>query len=264
LDVVLKTSLKKRFPFRLATTSFIYPGTWADNVRRLALLVDEIELLFFESSPRSLPTRRDIGTLAQLGRDLEVGYNVHLPTDISLGDSSTCRRHEATERLIRLIDRCAPLTPSSFTLHLPIDGQPIGGAGLNLWQKRCGRGLQRILRGGLSSRLLAVETLTSPDFSSTLPLVADGDLSICLDMGHLLLRGQDPVKFYRKLRERIPIIHLHGVKNGRDHLGLESLNRARLDAIMAALDSFTGTVSLEVFSVDHLMTSLECMGLAQP
>ena len=47
---------KSGYPFRLGTTSFIYPAGWAENVARLAPLVDEVELLFFESQiPGSLP-----------------------------------------------------------------------------------------------------------------------------------------------------------------------------------------------------------------
>ena len=52
------------------------------------------------------------------------------------------------------------------------------------------------------------------------------------------------------------MIHLHGVHNGKDHLALDVFDQSRLDKIFSILIRFTGSVSVEVFSYNHLMASL--------
>lgn len=54
----LEKSHKGTFPFRLGTTSFIYPDNYETNVRLLAPYLDEIELLFLEGDPESLPKKK--------------------------------------------------------------------------------------------------------------------------------------------------------------------------------------------------------------
>ena len=52
----LPKSYKGIFPFKIGTTSFIYPDGYVQNVKMLAPYLDEIELILFESAPGSLPT----------------------------------------------------------------------------------------------------------------------------------------------------------------------------------------------------------------
>ena len=78
------------YPFRLATTSFIYPDDYVPNVRLLGAFVDEIELLVFESD--ALPSEHTVRELASLSREQAVGYNVHLPLDVSIGHGDSHRR----------------------------------------------------------------------------------------------------------------------------------------------------------------------------
>jgi hypothetical protein len=118
----LATVCKKQFPFSLCCPSFVYPAGYVDNVRQLAPFVDEIELLFFESRfADSLPSREMIRELVQLARSGDITYNVHLPTDICLGHRDAGVRQTAVDVLTRTIARCAPLDPTTFTLHLARD-----------------------------------------------------------------------------------------------------------------------------------------------
>ena len=48
---VIVMIIEKKWPFKLGTTSFIDPGPIVDNVKKLGLVFDEIELLVFESLP---------------------------------------------------------------------------------------------------------------------------------------------------------------------------------------------------------------------
>ncbi len=40
---------------RIGTTSFVFPASWAENVRRLAGRVDDVEILVFEHPDRAIP-----------------------------------------------------------------------------------------------------------------------------------------------------------------------------------------------------------------
>jgi hypothetical protein len=52
------------------------------------------------------------------------------------------------------------------------------------------------------------------------------------------------------------MVHLHGVNDGQDHLGLQHIPPQTWDIICQALKEFRGGVSLEVFSLDDLIPSL--------
>ena len=52
------------------------------------------------------------------------------------------------------------------------------------------------------------------------------------------------------------MIHLHGVHNGKDHLALDAFDQSWFDKIFSILKRFTGTVSIEVFSYNHLLAAL--------
>ena len=74
-------SYKGVYPFKIGTTSFIYPDHIIPNVKILGRYLDEIELLLFESTPDSLPSKEEITTLATLATELDLTYHIHLPLD---------------------------------------------------------------------------------------------------------------------------------------------------------------------------------------
>ena len=85
----------------------------------LAPLVDDVQLLFFESAAksRSAPTL-DVQALRDLAEEHGLSYTVHLPTDLALGAASRAERQEGIGEILRLMAQLAPLAPLSFDLHL--------------------------------------------------------------------------------------------------------------------------------------------------
>ena len=245
---------KKAFPFSLACPSFVYPADYVDNVRHLAPFVDEIELLFFESRfTDSPPSPALVKELAQLARAGGISYNVHLPTDIFPGHRESAVRRKAVDVLANVIDRCAPLAPTTFTLHLMRDpSEP----DLHRWQARAAESIQAVLANGYSSRRISVENLDD-GFETTASVIVDLDLSICLDMGHLMARGADVAACYNRWEKRITAVHLHGVEGAQDHLPLNRLSPAHMQKVMGVLNRFSGVVSLELFSFEALNASLK-------
>jgi sugar phosphate isomerase/epimerase len=118
------------------------------------------------------------------------------------------------------------------------------------------KNLEKILTGGIAAKSIAVETL---DYRFDLldDILAELNLSVCLDIGHLIAHEYDLNALFHKYCDITTIIHLHGVKNGRDHLALDKLPVKFREPVLAILKRYTGSVSLEVFAFDDLKFSLE-------
>ncbi|MDD5452166.1 MAG: cobamide remodeling phosphodiesterase CbiR [Desulfovibrionales bacterium] len=248
-------SYRRRSPFRLATTSFIYPDRILPNAMRLAPYLDEMELILFES--KNLPDREEISDLSALQNKQGLSYNVHLPLDIFLGHPSDKARGEGVAAVHEAIALTKRLTPSTYTLHYVCDAD-CGKKNLSLWQRHIAESTGNILKTGIKPGMISVETLDYP-LTRVEDIINDFGLSVCLDLGHILLNGEDPLRYLDKYLEKTAIIHLHGVYEGRDHLGLDVLDEAALLDWLRLLKGYTGTVSIEVFSFHHLQTSLEIL-----
>lgn len=251
----LPKSHKGRYPFTLCTTSYIYPDRVVPNVEMLALCVDEIEILLFESAADSLPSKNEIKELSQLSDTFDLTYNVHLPLDISPGAQDASTRHFALETIKRITDLTAPLSPSTFTLHLPYDEANTGKSSVGRWRERNYESMRQLTAGGIKGESISVETLEYPlEWAET--ILKAFNLSVCIDLGHLMVNRFDVEAVFNQYRERTTIIHLHGVENSRDHLSLDKLSRKNRDAVIRILKQFKGIVSLEVFSHENLVASL--------
>ena len=246
--------------FKLGTTSFIYPDHIIPNVRKTGKFFDELELLVFESLPEEvLPSKVDVRELTGLGRDLDLGYNVHLPVDVSLTAKSAQDRQLAADTLKHVLDRFAPLTPTTCTLHLDMDRNLSDPDDIRTWEERARKGLGLLVPGLDDPGMISVETLWY-DPAPLLPLVREFGLSLCADAGHHFKYGYDLDRTFEWFKN-IAIVHLHGVdlsgSTPRDHIGLDLLSEFHFEHICNILSEFTGTVSLEVFNYPNLDASLK-------
>ena len=120
---------------------------------------------------------------------------------------------------------------------------------------------------GIPSRKLAIETIEFP-FELTLEIAELLDLSLCLDVGHILSGFSGPLDLYEvitKCLPRLAEVHLHDAVDaaakgeviyGQDHqvLGTRDLDTARfLDILNAA--KYTGPIILEL-PVQQALASL--------
>ena len=252
----LPKSYKGNYPFRLGTTSFIYPDHYAPNVKHLGPYLDEIELLMFESTmPESLPGEEEIKELARLAEDLDVTYNVHLPTDVSFGHPDKQRRRVAVDTIKKVMDLTEVLSPSTCTLHLSYDRPSRDPESVADWQRLVHESVGNLIDNGVHGPSISIETLDYP-FQWVKSIIADFDLSVCLDLGHLMLYGYDMASIFDQYSDRVAVIHLHGVAGGQDHMALDRLSGDRIAAVMRILQKFRGTVSVEVFCFEYLKKSL--------
>ncbi|MBW1689376.1 MAG: sugar phosphate isomerase/epimerase [Deltaproteobacteria bacterium] len=253
----LDKSYRGLFPFKIATTSYIYPDNILPNIRMLAPYLDEIELVLYESD--SLPTSNEITALAEIREEHGLTYNVHLPIDIFLGDLNPAIRNYGAGMVQEIIKLTGLLRPSTYTVHLSLKN-PDGHihADIGQWRMRLSKSIEEILRRVVTPRQISVETLDYP-LDLIEEIIEAFDISVCLDFGHLILYEHSIVDYAKRYLARATVVHLHGVRHGRDHLSLEALDENQMKTISSILDNFTGTVSIEVFSFHDLTTSLELL-----
>jgi sugar phosphate isomerase/epimerase len=255
IEIQLPANCRGRFPFRLATTSFIVPGDYLPNVRGLAPWFDEIELLFFEAA-EDFPAPALVDGLVAAHRELGIGYNVHLPVDLPLCDPHAGVRRQAAVRMGAILKALAPLAASTATLHLNLPAPERGASSRRRWQAHAREAVAWILEtSGLDGRRLSVETLDYP-LEWLADVIETLDLGVCLDFGHLALAGVDWTEAYQRWASRCDILHLHAVQDGRDHHPLDCLGPGQGDVVRNILATFSGTVSLEVFSLPALRRSV--------
>jgi sugar phosphate isomerase/epimerase len=253
----LGKSYKGLFPFKIGTTSFIYPDNYVPNVEMLGPYLEDIELLLFESNhTEALPSRQVIADLLSLANDFDLSYNVHLPTDISVSSRNPDQQLIAVDTVLRVMELIETLAPSTLTLHVPYDEDSFKEADVKNWQERVFKSLEKILAAGIKSHLISIENLDYP-FEIVEKIICDLDLSICLDLGHLIVHNDDIQTFFNRNRSKISIIHLYGVDKKHYHKGLNQLPRKFIDPILDILKKFKRSVSLEVFSFNHLDASLK-------
>ena len=252
----LPKSYKRMFPFKIGTTSFIYPDNYVRNVNMLAPYLDEIELIFFESAPDGLPSNLDIKELLSLANKYDLSYNIHLPLDIFLGAPEPSTRLFAIETIKQVMNLTAPLSPTSYTLHLPYEEIDFENERIKIWKERIHHSMEAICTSDINSRIISIETLNYP-IEWVEDILIDFNLSVCMDLGHLILYGLDMKYFFDRYKNRTSIIHLHGANDRCDHQSLDLLSTSNLKTILEMLKQFKGIVSIEVFSYEHLKDSLK-------
>ncbi|MCL5952316.1 MAG: TIM barrel protein [Chloroflexi bacterium] len=240
-------------PFRLGTTSYIYPEDLLPNVRQLAPLVDDVELVLFEVDDygTNLPDTQSAAALTALARDFDLTYTVHLPLDLDWHDP------RSFDKIHRALDATHALEPFAHILHL--DGRALRGAPasdvITEWQVESSRALDQVLRWVEAPRL-CIENLEAWPPEWFAEMVVDKKLGRCVDVGHFWLQRCDPLPHLQEHLARTRVVHVHGV-NTRDHQSLAHQAQRDIEPVLDFLvrKNFAGVVTLEVFNLDDFLSS---------
>jgi len=253
----LQKNYKRMFPFKLGTTSYIYPDEIVPNVAKLAPFLDEIELVLFESEGLdNYPDETQMKDLMSLSIHQGVDFNIHLPIDIFLGDEEEEIRVKGVNIAKKVMERTLCLRPSLYTLHLDLrNKEGREETDIKTWRRRIGQSIKEIRECGVEPSRISIETLGYP-FEWIEDMVRQFGLSICIDIGHVLIYNQDLRLYLQKYLPETSIVHLHGFQNGVDHLGVERLPEPALELILHHLRDYHGIVSIEVFTIEDLIGSL--------
>ena len=252
-------TLRARPNFRLGVTSYVYPADLLTNVRQLAGAVDDIEVVLFESSDVSnLPTPADIEALRALAAAHNMTFTVHFPIDRQLGSAARETRQNLRDQILKIMALTHPLKPYGYILHMEGVQPDATAARVAEWQRDVQALLPELVAQAERPDLFCVENLDYP-FEWCEPFLDRHGLAVCMDVGHLWRRGRDAAQHWDRYRERIRVVHLHGVRGERDHLALDVLAPADLRAFLRAINGFQGVVTLEGFEREAVARSLRCL-----
>ena len=257
------TPLAGRFPFRLGATSYVVPADLAPNIGVLKGLVDDVEVVLFESEKYSnLPAASVIEVMAQAGLSHNLTYTIHLPLDIDPGAVEHAERRRSVNQCLRIMSLVKPLNLFAFVMHLPLTPHlSLSDGALNEWQNRCKDTISEILvRSGVQSTDICVENLSYP-YMHAFPIVEALNLSVCFDVGHVLLNRYELQRYYDLYWEKTRVIHLHGLIGDRDHQSLSNLPQPILSDLVTRISSscVPRVLTMEVFGTDDFLSSMAVM-----
>ncbi len=257
------------FPFRVGTTSYIIPDDIIPNIEYLKNKVDDVEIVLFESHEASnLPSADDIARLRETGEKHKLTYSIHLPLDVYLGNSGAALRERSVEKCRRVVESTQRLDPSAYVMHAEA-GPGIDVNGFSAGEKRRFAENFHASLESLFSRIsippseFCIETLNYP-LEILDGVIASFGLSVTLDIGHLELYGFSVQEHLDRYLDRTRVLHLHGIREGKDHQGLQHMRKETLDMVIRALHDAPDpkrVFTMEIFSEDDFRTS--CTALSR-
>ncbi len=256
-------SSQQNHPFRLGTSSYIIPADILTNVEYLKDKVDDVELVLFESDEISnLPSVADISRLKEYALNDELTYSIHLPLDAYLGSDNRAVRERSVEKCRRVIELTQVLDPSAFVMHAEAGPDVNVNTFSRLEKDRFAHYFHESLEALFSSLALhpsacCVETLNYP-LSILDDVITSAGVSITLDIGHLELYGFSVEEHLDRYLQNTRVLHMHGIKDGKDHKGLQYMRPEILDMVIGRL-SESGDASrvftMEIFSENDFNAS---------
>lgn len=241
-----------RYPFRLGSTSYVYPGDLSQsriqsliyNAERLVGQVDDVELVLFDTFDASnLPDADTVGRLDEIAQVHGLTYTVHLPDDLSANLKSV-------ESAIVVIEMTRGLHPYAIVFHAAT-----ADAGSRSWTRTCVDNITKLIDMVDDPAVLTLENLESYPPEVLEPVFDALPIRRALDIGHLWKMGRDPLPVMDRWLPDMRVIHLHGLIHDEedekiDHLSLSHIEANRLDPVVDRLRSYTGVLTLEVFEDD--------------
>ena len=160
---------------------------------------------------------------------------MHTPLDASLASADEARRRAGIDKVRRAIAWGAPLAPLGYTVHVYLgDGEHDAAppADLDAWRERARRSLEAHRCATCRRAPLCVECIDY-DFALIAPVVRALDLSVALDVGHLMRDGRGLRAAVDEWLPRARIMQLHGTRpDGRDHKSLTFAPRAEVEWLL--------------------------------
>ncbi len=249
-------------------------STIISTVKKFDIQVLEVPLGAAAIYP-SLLTRETLTEAKSIARDQGIGLSIHLPyTNIDLSSDNEAKRQESIDSIKSAIELGSILEPYSYVLHLLPEKQGITEDDFRLFAETQlsdavidkAMNSVRQITTVLEPANLCVENLRGNPFTQQAEAALLAGASLCLDTGHALVQGIEPVSILSRYAGRIREVHLHDVRRvespdlgyvREDHhepgsgiLGLDGFMRALKE------HSFEGLLNIEVFSSEKLAPSV--------
>jgi hypothetical protein len=240
----MNTQRTTKRPWTLAAPSCVLPAGIAENCAFLAQDFDEIGLAFFETEACLAYTEADFPADLAL---LPVSWHMHLPLDLPWDAGVGA----VADTVLRLRERAAHVAPGLFVLHPP--QQPVDLANL----------VRLLAAGGLAPSQVLVENIAGRDLALHWPVIEAENLGVCLDLGHMLVHGQQDFLNLPGLFARTRMLHLNAPDPSKPsrHAALSVLDAPGRALCARLLEGFGpgGVVMLELFGQEALYGSLRVL-----
>ena len=243
-----------------------------ENIQRLAPHVSVVEIVLFHTPElHNIPSPEEIRELRSIGRQEGLAFTVHLPASLEFAAQDPAIRKNAVALANQICACTEEFSPEYYVFHIPytpptlapVPGlyfKPGQGENWPAWTQRAMASLQSISVCQRSPKRWLVENINyAPDFLA--PFWTAGPCRMCLDIGHLLLGGEDVCEQIRHCAPALREIHLHGVRGWEEHidLGVRSTVEVRQWLYELHRVGFQGIVNLEVFSPEDFHGSLKVL-----
>lgn len=235
--------VRARFPFRVGATSFVLHADLATNVTALAPLVDDIEVVVFESDEISpLPDDATLDLMRAATAEHGVSYTIHLPLDVRLASPDGAERERAVAICGRVIRLMNSVEPFGYVAHV------MGDDGRSARES-----LAELVRLAGDSAAICVENLAAPT-DDIVSLAADAGASLCFDVGHAVVDGwgrDECAAWLERHIGSVRVLHVHGIADGKDHRDASLLPEGTLAKVVGALAREAAAqrvLTMEVFS----------------
>ncbi len=257
-------------PFIISAPSMVFGMDLLENVRLLAGLVDNIEIvLYYTLTLHNIPSHKEMRTLKKIGDQENMTFTVHLPASLEVASQDKKIRKESIQQAKDLLNNLAEINPIHYILHIPFTQPtlvPVPGLYFtpecrekwDEWTKRALESLEILNETmGRSNKLLIENINYSPFFLK--PFAKNGLCDLCLDLGHLILGQENVIELIKEYLHVTKEIHLHGVNGYEEHLSLSILPKDLVQEWLRYLikSSFKGVINLEVFNPRDLKSSME-------
>src|SRR4030042_17899 len=104
-------TIKTLFPFRLGCTSYVYPDDILPNVEKMAPLIDDVEIILFESEDSAnLPDAQTVAGLQAIAEETSITYTIHFPIDRMAGSNDRKERAFEFKQIHAIVSRMHQLT----------------------------------------------------------------------------------------------------------------------------------------------------------
>lgn len=238
--------------WRLGCTSYVVAGDFMTNLRAVAGIADDMELVLWHTPDgmNNFPSPRETAEMAQFAADHAMTFTVHLPFDLD-AQPDTARLNQQVLVLTK------PLHPFAVVFH--ITAQDAGSAA---WYDHACAQLDALVRQVDNPRVLALENLERYAPELLQPLFDQFPVSRTLDIGHLWKRGLDAFAYCDAWLPHSRVVHLHGMMD-TDHQSLTVVPSDMLRRVLDRLRGWDGVLTLEVFE-DDFFTSREALRKVTP
>lgn len=253
--------IKDLCPFRVGCTSYVFPDEIIPNVQAMASMVDDIELVLFETEEKAnFPSPDQIKILKDLADEHALTYTVHFPIDKNPCSADTKERAYLLDQIERLLEITVSLNPFGYLLHLDTPGRndedPEG-----VWYTRASAFAAKVAAvcsdKAIQSRI-CVENLSYPiDWLD--PIVEENGFSRCIDFGPMWLNRHEWHNATLQRLSQTRILHFHGVTPEKEHQPLDQGDVTRHQELLSILEEqqYQNVLTLEVFGRTATFASMK-------